>query len=131
MFEVNEGQIVVDHADLFQALMHPRVRLPGDGQHAPVHFRSLAARATKRLAPSRQRERRFGGRDPDVALYARNFVDVRLEEARPPESVDGFGDSPSCSDFSERAQEIELPPKRRPLEGASRALNRFAEIPPL
>ena len=54
-----DGQIVLSHAELFQALVHTRAGLPRHGEHAPVNSGALRTRAAQGFAPRGEGERRL------------------------------------------------------------------------
>ncbi len=118
----------MSHADFFQALVHTRAGLPRDREHASVNFGALRAGAAQGFAPRGQGERRLRRGDPDVSFFERHLVEIRLEESRAAEIRHRFGSRQPRANFAESPQKIELPPKRRPLEGPRRALNCFGEV---
>src|SRR5947207_7313746 len=125
--EIDERQIVVDHADFFEAPIHSWTGLGAEREHMAVHFGLLHAGAPQRFPPGCDGKGRFS-RQPDDAFLIGNFVGIWLEKAHPPKIIQHIRRRPFCSSLSERTRKVELPFERRPSEGACRALNGFAEI---
>ena len=114
LLEKNESQVMVSHAEFFEALVNPGVVLGSQAEHAAVNFRPLLTGAPQRFPPRREGQDRLGA-EPGDPLLERDLVGIRLQEARPPEIVERVSHRAFRSYLSERAGKIELPFERRPV----------------
>src|ERR1044071_1143519 len=84
--KIDEYQIVMDQADLFEASMHSWTALRGERQHMSVHFFLSGTTPPQGFLPCCDGQGRFP-HQPDNAFFIGNLVSVWLEKARPPEIV--------------------------------------------
>ena len=88
--EINEGQIVVGHADFFEALAHRGTALGGEREHVPVHLEPLRAGAAQGFPPRGDREGWLRGQ-PNDSFLIRDLLDVWLQKARAPKIIEHLG----------------------------------------
>ena len=118
MLQIDDRQIVLGHAELFQALVHTRAGLPRHGEHVPVNFVPLRTRAAQGFPPRSDGKRRLRRGNPDDPLFERDFVKIGFEKPRTAEILHRFGNRHPGADLC-RAREgsraaIEAAPIRGP-----------------